>query len=243
MSKSKKPTPSVSTDLCMFCGKDGNYGEMNREHFVAKCFWNGVRPRFTKVVPAHVKCNSEHADDSEYLRDVLCVEEGAHRHPEVHRLLGGSIKRKWQKRPGKLMKMLHTAQVRPVLSPFGLYLGHAPSFVPDWPRMQSALRNIVRGVFYAATGKPMPPEFQINVGDVSYDIPAPLQECIAHLPDQWNGFGDDVFACRYRIDSRYRGAIACQMRFYGRRSFFAFSYPPNFGVRKDGTVGYLPNLG
>lgn len=205
--------------LCMFCGKDESFGPMNREHFAFRGLWAGPRPDKTRTLPAHVSCNAEFAEDNEYFRDVLAMEASPKQHPEVERLQHGKLKRKLRKQPGSVSKTLKNLRLVPQFTPSGLYVGFAPAFEVDWPRMERVLQNVVKGIYYTAVGEPLPQECIIGV--IALNSRAIVEKCRPAIDQMvgWQSFGDDVFMCRY-VTGRSVPRIACLMQFYRRRFFF-----------------------
>lgn len=223
MSKSKLLSASAAgTQLCVFCGKDESYGPMTREHFVPRALWDKERPQLTRTVPAHKACNKQYSDDNEYFRDVLAMEEGAKYHPEVIKLHEGTLKRKFERRFGSVRKTLKDLRLRQMITPSGLYVGDAPSFRCNWPRLERVLRNVMKGIYYTVKNEPLPQgnEYLINV---PYDNDF-VRAAIEHMVP-WQSFGDTVFMCRYGFNSKQPGAVGCLMRFYEHRLFFGISRP------------------
>lgn len=212
--------------LCMFCGKGPRPGDkLTSEHFVPKCLWDKERPTLMRTVPAHRSCNGAFAADNEYFRDVLILEAGAHEHPEVIKLHQNSFQRKLTNQYGRVRSTLKDLSLRPAFSKGGLYLGHAPAFDCDWPRMIRVLQNVMRGIYFTVKKEPMPLDMQFNIS-VPYDSPRNRELVEPMMP--WQGFGDDVFACRYGFNTEYPGSIACLMKFYQYRMFLGFAMPKRF---------------
>jgi len=207
----------------MFCGRGSEFGPMNREHFVPRALWASSRPEKTRTLPAHISCNRSFSADNEYFRDVLAMEEGAQKHPEVQRLQAGTLKRKLETRFGSVKQTLVDLRLRPVMTKSGIYLGHAPSFKCDWQRLERVLKNVMRGVYYTVQGKPLPQrnEFLINVPTDQQFLSEICQNMVP-----WQSFGDTVFMCRYGFNSELPGAMAVLMVFYEFRVFLGITRPP-----------------
>lgn len=219
-------------ELCMFCGHDRTHGKMSREHFVPKGLWAGPRPNRTVTLPAHVACNNRFAADNEYFRNALASHHTADAHPEAKRLLEGKIRRELEKNPAKARKFFKNIRMVNVQTPSGLYLGQAPAFEVDPMRMERVLKNIVRGVFYVHRGYPLPPDVPLKVNPGDEHILSMAAPLIDKMPPKWRHFGDDVFACRYLIDARFKTFIACLMVFYRRISYFGLSMPPELAEER-----------
>lgn len=215
--------------LCMFCGLDESFGEMDREHFVPSCLWaKGSRAPKMRPLPAHTACNRSSSSDNEYFRDVLVSQASVGSHPEVIRLRAGEMRRKLRNRTGAIVKTYKRLREVPQFTASGIYVGHAPVFEVDWPRMERVLQNIVRGIYYAAVGAPLPADCIIRVISVTTEESAtrirPIVDCMC----DWQGFGDDVFACRYVTSATFPNVIKCLMRFYRKSLFFGEAIPADF---------------
>ncbi len=211
--------------LCMFCGKDESFGPMSKEHFAFKSLWAGPRPEGTRTVLAHEHCNTKFSEDNDYVRDILAMEAGAEQHPEVKRLQEGKLKRKLQNRPGAFAKTLKNLRLVPHFTPSGLYVGNAPVFDVDWPRINRVLHNVIKGIYYTAVDEPLPQDCVFGVipvtDDKTLEYCRPLIDCMV----DWQSFRDDVFRCRY-VTSTSDQRINCLMQFYRKRLFFGEALPP-----------------
>lgn len=87
----RKPT------ICMYCGKETERSGRNREHFIPRGLWEGPRTNWTLTVPAHKTCNGDCAVDDEFFRDVVVAMNGADKHPEARRLIGGKVTRSYER--------------------------------------------------------------------------------------------------------------------------------------------------
>jgi hypothetical protein len=211
--------------LCMFCGKDASAGPMNREHFVPKCFWSkGHRAQKMRPVPAHIVCNEKWSDDNEYLRDILVSEAGAESHPQVRLLRNNELRRKRENYPGAMAKLYAKVKLVPQITASGIYTGDAPAFDVDWPRMHGVLQNIVRGIHYVTAPVPLPVDCVIAVRPATPELMKRFQSTLEQMVDP-QGFGDDVFACRY-VNTFEPPTIRCIFQFYGRRIFIGEALPP-----------------
>lgn len=209
----------------MFCGGDKSIGTMDREHFVPRCLWSGRRPDKTLVMPAHVACNRTYSEDNEYFRDVLVAQEGVQRHPEARCLQLGQLRRKMEKRTGAFWKSFRNLGLRRLKTASGLLLGRHPVFDVDWPRIETVLKNVVKGVFYKLKGRPVPCECPVQVCRAEAAATQPFFHSLVGMMVPWQGFGDDVFACRYVTDDRHDDALACLLMFYRFSIFFGMTMP------------------
>ena len=182
-------------DTCVFCGGDESAGPMNREHFVAKCFWASGRPLQTKVVPAHVACNSGLAAQSESFRDIL-VADGWNTHPEAVLLRQGALHRKMRKHTTSFLRSIRNIGLRRVRTKGGVYLGVQPTFQVSGGQIDPVLRHIARSCYYVIHGVPLPQDWEVGIVH-ERGVGTPEITAIVRGLGGWNTFGDDVFACRY----------------------------------------------
>jgi hypothetical protein len=203
----------------MFCGKDRKFGKMTAEHFIPKGMWDGPRPSHTRTVPAHRECNNRYAEDNEYFRDAIALSESCIRHPEVLKLNLGSIRRKLRKQRGAFIKNFPDMGLKPVYSESGLYLGHAPQYTWNWDRIETVLKNVMKGIFFTLMKHPMPQEMELSIGHIrdEHDLIQVNQVVNAMCP--WTGFGDDVFGCRAVFHSQDK-YMFCLMQFYRSERFY-----------------------
>lgn len=214
----EKPKP-----LCMFCGEDESKGKMSREHFVPKCLWSGNRPEGTVTLPAHVSCNQAFSDDNDYFRMVLANDMGAEKNPQALGAVYGPIRRMSMWRIGQWRRYTADIATRPRFSETGLFLGNLTSFPIEMERMYRVVRNVTRGIYYMYRGKPILPSTVIKAHVVMGEDDPSVIFKENMIP--WTGFGDDVFQCRVAMSSA-DNLIACLLKFYGYRHYFAMSYPP-----------------
>lgn len=210
--------------LCMFCGGGPELGKMNREHFVPRNLWSGARPRFTKSHWAHVACNGACSQDDEYFRDVLLSQESIDRHPEARAVVNGPLRRTIERAPRKASKTFKNLGLRAAVTPAGIYVGERPCFDVEWSRMERVLQKVVKGIFCESQKRLVPQDCRIRVGRAQALINAGLCGIFESL-GPWVGFGDDVFACRYRRDSRNADMMICLMAFYRFSYFYGLVVP------------------
>lgn len=208
-------------ELCAYCGKDDSVEPLTREHFVPRGLWDGERPSLTKTVPVHDSCNRKYSDDNEYFRDVLVMEAGAKKHPEVKKLHSGKIRRKMRRRIGSIKNTLKDLVLVPVVTESGIFVGNAPAFRVDWDRMKRVVNNVMRGIYYTLEKTPLPSAWKVCLlRDEEIDH-GNMQDLFGQMVPNWENFGDDVFGCRYWITG---DSIATLMQFYRRRTFLGVAW-------------------
>jgi hypothetical protein len=223
MSGKKKKKPK----LCMLCGKDESFGPMNTEHFVPRGLWAGPRPSGTKTCPAHVECNRMFAEDNDYFRLVIASDEDSRPHDEAQRVLDGPITKMMVESPGRYLRHAKDFAFRPRYSRGGVYLGEQGCFPIDFQRIERVVQNIVKGLFYTRTGKPLGHDRDILVirdEDSKTELVDFYQSRMGH----WYDFGDMVFTWR-DVFKKGLEDMACVMQFYRRKMFFAVTHKKKNG--------------
>ena len=211
-------------DLCVFCGKDESVGPMNREHFIPKALWDGVRPAATKTVPAHVSCNKSFSDDVDLFRDILALDAAATGHSEVQKLLNGKLKRKIEKRARSIQQKTKPV-VLPNTSETGLSLGPAVFMQVEPDLLVRVLRNVARGLYYSERKHLVPLDADIAVIHLDNTNMIQLGGFVSSL-GKTESFGDDVFRYKREFDP---AAMACVLAFYKTRRFLCHAVwdPPS----------------
>ncbi len=226
--------------LCAYCGRQAKHRrELTREHFVPRGLWAGRRPERTITVPVHKRCNGRFSEDDEYLRTVLvCLASGSS-HPDPAQILRGPMARSFAKKPATIIKHLQGLAVRPISTPSGLYVGHAPTFVLNEHRLAMSLSRVVRGLYFSAYGMPVPPGYGIVV-----PIPAPSLADMAEMTadmSEARGFGDDVFLWRSVRDFQDQNLTCWLLVFYKAVYFFGWTLPPGHDVQSwSQFIAWLP---
>lgn len=202
----------------MFCGKDDSFGKLTREHFVPRCLWD-KGPSQIITVPAHGECNRQYSADNEYFRDTLVTSEDCQNHPQVQAILAGPVRRKIQKRRGSFYNNFKNVVLRPQFTPSGIFTGLAPMHDVDWPRVETVLKNVMKGVFFWGMEHPMPQNMELEIGHIRGDTDMEYLKPAVDKLCEWNGFGDDVFLARYIFHSQDK-YMHCLMQFYRSETFY-----------------------
>ena len=171
-------------------------------------------------MPAHRVCNGELAKDDEFFRDVLVAIRGVERHPEASDLIEGRVKRSYESRPHLLAQHLQRFALRPVLTPSGLYLGHAQAFEADPDRMDRILGKIARGLFYTKRRRPLASSHVVEWFHLSADNLEYTQAVVSRMTP-FENFGDTVFRYRHYLSERDQDASAWFLVFYDAIAFVA----------------------
>jgi hypothetical protein len=211
----------------MFCGKDESFGPMNKEHFVPRGLWAGPRPSGTKTCPAHIECNQKFSEDNDYFRLVIASDEEARPHDEAQRVLDGPVTKMMTESPGRYLRHAKDFAFRSRFSPGGVYLGEQGCFPIDFQKINRLLQNVVKGLFYTRTGKPLGQDRNILVSR-NEDSRTETVEYFQSRMDNWYDFGDEVFTWRDCFSEGLKD-MACILQFYRRKLFFAMT-----GKKKKG---------
>lgn len=211
---------------------------VNKEDVVAKGFFGKPRPRNPVKVPSCRECNAGRGDggsrplseDEEYTRIVFCADEAGGGHPVAMSLVAGEISRSLDYSP-KLRSMM--------AANLGLVTGRTSAgiLVPNLPainirrdRVYRVLRKITRGMFYAATDQPLPPDWEVTVSErLDQKQFEQTRNGIDSLRVRtgWHGIGDTgVFCCSGGKEDPNSYQSVWLLLFYQKIAFATATAPP-----------------
>lgn len=101
----------------------------------------------------------------------------------------------------------------------GIYLGHAPAFPIDRPRIQTVIEKIVKGLYYKHNKQRLPDDQVVAPYLYNPAIEKPFQEAIAALPLYNIGDGS-VFSYRYCVGDGPNRLNYWFFMFYNDSTFF-----------------------
>ncbi|MFX0200412.1 MAG: hypothetical protein ACFFCW_30200 [Candidatus Hodarchaeota archaeon] len=116
------------------------------------------------TVPAHIKCNKEHALDDEYFRYCLLVP--AYWESDYARELWNTKIKKQVHRTdseGFRKYLLDKLASLEITTPSGIYLGEAEAAMLDAKRMIRVIERIARGIYYKHTEMILPLDWPVDV--------------------------------------------------------------------------------
>jgi hypothetical protein len=157
---------------CVYCG---NFGKVTRDHVIPKSLFVPPYPEDFITVPACTKCNGEKAKNDDFLRDFLVADYRADKNPIVRTLLygkgkivqDGNVTRAFMRNHSKLSReAVMKAQIKPLMSPGGVFLGEYPTFEVDENRINLIFEELIRGLYYHILKKPLPKNFTFELWGV-----------------------------------------------------------------------------
>jgi len=124
-------------------------------------------------------CHKSFEKDDEYLRAVLIMRRDVADQPAGEKLLE-SLYRAAARAEARAFSGMIYESFRDVdlVTPAGIYVGKAPAYVVDVPRLTRSLERITRGLFYHETKMPLPLDTRVTV-DPDFERDKKLQEEIA----------------------------------------------------------------
>jgi hypothetical protein len=216
--------------LCAYCGLELSSGPVNREHFVAKCFWGGLPlPNGMKVIRVHESCNSGAKDDAEYLRDILVMTAGTPEHRNAKQAVDVAIPNKMDYDVRHFLKVLGEVRSMPVVTSSGLFVRMGEAFRVDTERRNRALHRIIRGLFFILAGRPL-------AGDtVFHELEQKTGLALLDGTEMSQSFGDDVFQYRYQLFDDDPNCVLVYLRFYQKHTFGFVTISKDFRMPDDRT--------
>jgi len=213
---------------CVYCGQTG---AVTRDHIPPQNLFARPRPNNLITVPCCRNCNKGFELDDEYFR--LAVTTGISRElfPKEFDLSIQAINKLKQPRKIKFAKrMLASFAKRPVYTHGGLFLGEAGSLELDAERVVGTVRRVVRGLFFARSGRRLPTAGSVWVWSDWFGEGNGLDpESMASLKDIFEALctqgihvvGKSVFRYSYLMDGEDPCASAWWLSFYEHRNFLA----------------------
>jgi hypothetical protein len=134
--------------LCIYCGEmEGT----THDHIPPKCFFPKPCPNIQRItVPCCEACRLQHETNDAFVRNLLISTIEAEPHQAVQSQLGTRRNRSFRDRQ-QLKAVLNHMALADVHSKAGIYLGSAPAFNFDSPRMDSFFHRLARGLLHEET--------------------------------------------------------------------------------------------
>lgn len=165
-----------------------------RDHIPPRGLFPAPRPHNLVTVPACEKCNHGSSLHDEYFR--LTVATGSRSSPQSFSLLQQRILPRMSKNPALIAELMRSVHWAPVRSEGGIFLGHAPVFPIDRPRIQIVIEKIVKGLYYHRNKRRLPSDQVVTPFLYNPTIEKQFQEAITLLP-LYNVGDGSVFSYRY----------------------------------------------
>jgi hypothetical protein len=200
-------------DECYLCGALAT----TKDHIPPLGLFQKPRPSNLITVPACLACNRDRSLDDEYFR--LVIAAGSRDAPQSHNVLQQRIIPRMRETPALVVEFLKSVQRVDFHSPDGTYIGQAPVFQINRPRVQAVIDKIVRGLFFKNTNH------RLAVGYIVEDylsypkVEKSLQDVITELPFVNIGDGS-IFIYRYHISNTNKSESFWFLMFYNDTSLF-----------------------
>ena len=200
-------------DECYLCGALAT----TKDHIPPLGLFPKPRPSNLVTVPACLACNRDRSLDDEYFR--LMVAVGSRDSPQSITLLHQRIIPHMRKTPALIMEFLKSVRKVDIHSEGGIYLGKAPVFKIDRPRVQAVIDKIVRGLFFKHTNRRLAAGYIVEDYLYHPKVEKPLQDVIIELPLVNIGDGS-TFSYRYHISDTNESESFWFLMFYNDTSLF-----------------------
>jgi hypothetical protein len=121
--------------------------------------------------------------------------------------------------PALIVEFLKSVQKVDVHSESGIFLGHAPVFQFDRPRVQAVIDKIVRGLFFKHTNRRLAASYVVRDFLCHLKVEGSAQDAITELPLVNIGDGS-TFSYRYGISDANESESFWFLMFYNDTSLF-----------------------
>ena len=205
--------------MCTYCC---NETEVTRDHVVPRALFVGAYPSDPVIVPSCRPCNVGKSRDEPYFSDYLTLDLGGSQSPTAMELFQTKVRRSHLKDKSELIRsVIDTAEVKPLYSSGGVYLGHYPQAPINAQRIVSVLQLMVRGLYYDCCKELLPQSCHIEVFRHNpWDQQGVIDRFFAQGTPATRKIGD-VFACGFYRAKDNPTATFWLLIFYGRVLFSA----------------------
>jgi hypothetical protein len=137
---------------------------VTRDHVVPRALFVPPYPSHPVIVPACRSCNQAKARHEDYLRDFLALDYRSSQSPITQTLFSQKVWRSLHRNSSELVRTaLQTADLAPLYTREGIYLGEYPQATVDDTRLSSMLGMMVRGLYYDARKQRLPDDYDVTV--------------------------------------------------------------------------------
>ena len=194
-----------------------------KDHIPPLCIFPKPRPSNLITIPACNACNHDRSFDDEYFR--LVIAAGSRDAPQSHNVLRQRIIPRMRETPALIVEFLKSVQRVDFHSPDHTFIGQAPVFQINRPRVQAVIDKIVRGLFFKHTNRRLAVSHIVE-DYLSYPkVEKPLQDVIAELSLVNVGDGS-IFSYRYHISDTNESESFWFLMFYNDTSLFITKTSP-----------------
>ena len=139
----------MASSHCVYC-KDGDGS--TRDHIPPKAFFGDPPPSNLITVPCCETCRMRDQQDDQFMRNLFVSLRETENHPTIASQVASRRNRSFVKDKTQVAKLAEIMTPVEVNSPGGLYLGTAPAFNLNDPRIDRFIERVSRGVIYDAFG-------------------------------------------------------------------------------------------
>lgn len=184
------------------------------------------------TAPACLTCNRAKALDEQYLRDVLAVDIHTSEQRGAKAIFDGKMARARARNRSEIARSARHAQMEPLYSLRGIYLGHYAALPLDGERITRIIGMIIRGLYWQLRKELFPHGYRIDVARVDPLEVGTVWEAIS--ASHFNGpyrLGDGVFECVMQFAEEDTGMTLWLLRFYHNYVLLVTTEPevPNSG--------------
>lgn len=219
---------SRSKPLCIYCGKSEG---TTRDHVPPKNLFSIPRPNLV-TVPCCEPCRLSQPLDDEYFVRMISMREGVDNPAAA--FARDAVHRSFTK-PNKIgftWALINSINEIPILSPAGIYCGHAASYDVNLDRLGRVIERTMRGLYFHEFKVRLPDDRKCVVyaldgfATVDLETSSKIGRIWQHaLSGQKRMFGDNVFTYWFQsLDPPLATLWAFVV--YGRVGFIAFTRPP-----------------
>ncbi len=222
---------SSKKGICAYCGSSGI---LTKDHVPPKNLFPAPRPSNLVSVPACKTCHGNTSKDDEYFRLKISMRDGIGSNPAARATWSRafySLSR--SQATGLRTRFLSDLRYVNLKTPSGLYVGRRLGYDVDMNRIRSVVGRIVRGLYFAESGKPLGLNNEVRVytdedlAEQSVEVIQELKQTIlnplASLPPRI--IGHDIFLYRYQIMKGNPFISVWGMSFFGHVLFLAITAP------------------
>lgn len=216
---------------CVYCGR---VGSLTDDHVPPQGLCGKPRPTDLIRVPSCGGCNIGASKDDEYFKTMMVLKERAGSHPEaeairdsVFRGLAMPQKTRFRRR---ILAGIHQ---QPLVTPAGLYIGHARAYDVDLSRLDRVVARVTRGLYWHHHNHVrLPGDHEIGVWSedglrgISQTDAVQLRRTLVDpiLNNPVRSIGRDVLRYRFAAGD-HEHVTAWLLEFYEDVKFLAFTIP------------------
>jgi hypothetical protein len=179
------------------------------------------------TVPACSDCNGRKEPLDSYLRDVLVSDIHASKNPVARKIQTGKLSRSVvRNRSHFIRNAIPNAQLRPMVTPTGIYIGHGVSVPVDDKKIRQELRFMVRGLFYWVREERIPDDYRFEIDQLMYSGIGSMWDYLESKGEGAGQIGENVFACRYQFCLGNPFISYWLLVFYSSVGFGIMTVPP-----------------